>query len=96
MTNLISIRTRETASVNDKRQQRSLGRRTEKNFAGHHLNSIAAKIDEMIKNENFTKKQIVSFAGTKMSRVNAHIHHLRKTKGFTVNIDKTTKIVKFA
>lgn len=91
----LRINTRETNSVNKKRQNRIIGKRAEKNFAGHASNTIGAKIDYMIKNDNFTKKQIQTFAGTKMSKVNSHIHHLRKDKNFTVIIDKTTKIVSF-
>lgn len=95
MTNSINIRTRETRSINEKRQQRIIGKRAKKNFAGHHMNTIGAKIDNMIKNDNFTKTEIKEFAGTKMSKVNSHIHHLRKDRHFVVVIDKMTKIVSF-
>lgn len=90
-----SIRTRETNSVNHKLQQRVIGKRKVKNFADHYINTIGAKIDDMIKEANFTKKQIEAYAGTKMSKVNSHIHHLRKARNFIVLIDKKTKVVSF-
>ncbi len=84
-----------TKSVNDKIQQRTIGTREVKNKWGHFEGTIAAKIDIMISHANFTKKQIVANSGTKMSRVNAHINHLRNTKGFIVKIDPKTKNVFF-
>lgn len=84
-----------TGSTNGKTQQRTVGSRIEKNNWGHFVGSIGAKIDTMISKSNFTKKQMQAFAGTKMSRVNAHIHHLRKDKGYNVLIDAKSKIVSF-
>lgn len=74
-----------TNSVNGKVQQRSCGTRKEKNAYGHFVGTIGAKIDTMIEAGTFTKKQIEAFAGTKMSKVNSHINHLRKDKNVTVN-----------
>jgi len=86
-----------TRSTHGKMQQRTTGSRRIKNNWGHFEGSIAAKIDTLISNANFTKKQIMTYSASgKMSRVNAHINHLRKVKGYPVKIDETTKIVSFA
>ena len=85
-----------TRSVNNKFQQRSTGSRRLKNNWGHYEGTIGAKIDSLISKNNFTKKQIMAFAGTKMSKVNSHINHLRKEKLFAVDVNKATKIVSFA
>ncbi len=74
-----------TRSVNNKRQQRSCGARKEKNAYGHFFGTIGAKIDKLIENGCFTKAQIMNYAGTKMSKVNSHICHLRKDKNCIVN-----------
>ncbi len=85
-----------TRSTHGKMQQRSTGTRRLKNEYGHFIGTIGAKIDMLIGQGCWTKKQIEASAGTKMSKVNSHINHLRKEKGFLVDIVKGTKIVKFA
>ena len=92
---IISNRQITTGSTHGKLQQRTTGSRIERNGWGHFEGTIGAKIDNLISKSNFTKAQNQSFAGTKMSKVNSHIHHLRKEKNFTVNINKTSKIVSF-
>lgn len=93
---IVSNRQIYTRSTHGKIQQRTTGSRRIKNNWGHYEGTIGAKIDNMISKGNFTKKQIESYAGTKMSKVNSHINHLRKEKMFPVSIDSATKIVSFA
>lgn len=84
--NYVTPFTREnTNSANGKKQQRACGSRKVKNAYGHGVGTIGSKIDTMIEHGNFTKKQIEQYAGTKMSKVNAHINHLRKDLNYTVN-----------
>ena len=77
-------------------QNRCVGSRAERNEFGHTVGSIGAKIDHMIKLGNFDKKQMITFAGTKISKVNNHINHLRKDLNVPVIIDKMTGKVSIA
>jgi hypothetical protein len=84
-----------TRSTNGKNQQRVTGKRTYQNQYGHYYGTIGSKIDRLIEIGNFTKKEIEVYAGTKMSKVNSHIAHLRKDKGMNIVFTEKKK-VKFA
>jgi hypothetical protein len=84
-----------TRSTNGKNQQRVTGKRTYQNQYGHYYGTIGSKIDRLIEIGNFTKKEIEVYAGTKMSKVNSHIAHLRKDKGMDIVFTEKKK-VKFA
>jgi outer membrane biosynthesis protein TonB len=84
-----------TRSTNGKTQQRMVGSRKFKNNYGHFYGTIGSKIDRLIENGAFTKKQIQNYAGTKMSKVNSHISHLRKDVKKEIVIDPKTKKVSF-
>lgn len=75
-----------TRSTHGKFQTRSTGSRRVKNNWGHFEGTIGSQIDVMISKGNFTKNQMMAYAGTKMSKINSHINHLRKEKGFPVKI----------
>lgn len=78
----------EKRACNNADQNRCLIKRSEagRNWLGHTVGSIGDKIDKLIQEGKWSKKDIESLAGTKMSKVNSHIHHLRKEKGQSVNI----------
>ena len=82
-----------TGSTNGKLQQRTLGSREFKNAFGHVVGNIGSKIDNLIVAGTCTKKEIEALAGTKMSKVNAHINHLRKDVKINVIINPVTKKV---
>lgn len=85
----------ETRSTNGKKQQRIVGKRKFKNPYGHFYGTIGSAIDRMIERGCFNKTQIKTFAGTKMTKVNSHIAHLRKDVGKVVIVDPKTKKVHF-
>lgn len=84
-----------TGSTHGKLQQRVTGSRKIKNPFGHFYGTIGSKIDRLIENGAFTKKQIETYAGTKMTKVNSHIAHLRRDVKKVVVIDPKTKKVSF-
>ncbi len=84
-----------TRSTHGKTQQRMVGRRAIKNPHGHFYGTIGSKIDRLIENGAFTKRQIEAYAGTKMSKVNSHIAHLKRDVKRVIVIDQN-KRVKFA
>lgn len=84
-----------TGSTHGKLQQRMTGSRKIKNPFGHFYGTIGSKIDRLIEHGAFTKKQIEAYAGTKMTKVNSHIAHLRKDVKKVVVIDPKTKKVSF-
>ena len=67
-----------------KTQNRVCGKRGARNEWGHYEGTIGATLDELIQLARFTKKELVKMAGTKMSKVNSHIYHLRKEKGINI------------
>lgn len=79
-----TMRQIETGSIGGKIQQRTVGTRTVRNAWGHFEGTIGSKIDSLINQGIYTKKEIEVLGGTKMSKVNSHIAHLRKEKGFDV------------
>ncbi len=85
-----------TSSTNGKLQQRVTGERVFRNDFGHYTGTIGSKLDNLIESGKFTKSELATYAGTKMSKVNSHIAHLRKEKNVNVIIDAVTKKVKIA
>ena len=65
-------------------QHRYVGQRHEKNQFGHCLGTIGAKIDELLLAGRYTRKQLAALAGTKLSKINSHISHLRRDCGVRV------------
>jgi len=81
-----------TRSTHGKTQNRIVGKRKFKNPYGHFYGTIGSKIDRMIEHGAFTKNQIQAYAGTKMSKVNSHIAHLRRDIGKIVVLDDKKKV----
>jgi hypothetical protein len=81
-----------TRSTHGKTQQRVCGKRKFKNPYGHFYGTIGSKIDRMIEHGAFTKNQIQAYAGTKMSKVNSHIAHLRRDIGKVIILDDKKKV----
>jgi hypothetical protein len=81
-----------TRSTHGKTQNRIVGKRKFKNPYGHFYGTIGSKIDRMIEHGAFTKNQIQAYAGTKMSKVNSHIAHLRRDIGKVVVLDDKKKV----
>jgi len=88
----IEVQNRESMFV----QNRCVGSRAVRNQFGHTVGSIGHKIDMCCIAGNFTKAQMIAFAGTKISKVNNHINHLRKDLSIPVIIDKVTGKVSIA
>jgi len=82
-----------SAPANGYVQNRCTVKGTDKNSWGHKIGSIGAEIDRLIFTGLYTKEEIEVMAGTKMSKVNSHIAHLRKEKGAVVNV--VAKVVSF-
>jgi hypothetical protein len=81
-----------TRSTHGKTQNRMVGKRKFKNPYGHFYGTIGSTIDRMIERGCFTKTQIKTYAGTKMSKVNSHIAHLRRDIGKIVVLDDKKKV----
>jgi len=81
-----------TRSTHGKTQNRMVGKRKFKNPYGHFYGTIGSTIDRMIERGCFTKTQIKTYAGTKMSKVNSHIAHLRRDKGQVIIVDNKKKV----
>jgi len=88
----VEVMNRESSFV----QNRCVGSRAERNQFGHTVGSIGHKIDMCCIAGNFTKAQMIAFAGTKISKINNHINHLRKDLNVPVIIDKMTGKVSIA
>ena len=88
-----SMRVVISRSTHGKMQQRMVGKRKFKNAYGHYYGTIGSKIDRLIENGAFTKKQIETYSGTKMSKVNSHIAHLRRDVKKVVIFDEKKRVL---
>ncbi len=83
------IAMRDTGTINivkTKNQNRIHGT-AENNPWGHKEGDIGNTIDYCIELGIFTKDQIATLAGSKINKVNSHINHLEKEKGFKVIVN---------
>lgn len=73
-------------------QNRVVGKRGKKNEWGHFENTIGSCLDDLIAIGTYTRKELAELAGTKASKVNSHINHLRKDKGAEIASPRGGKV----